>query len=90
MYISFPNAMKFLETHKEKLQKRDSDSNAKWFEYGRSQALQNINQKLLLISSVISDCTEPYMLDINEVPYSGLYIMPISNMTLDSLISVLK
>ena len=90
MYASFPNAMSFLETHKENLQKRDADSTAKWFEYGRSQALQNINQKLILISSVISDCTEPYMLDIDEVPYSGLYMMPIGNMSLDSLISILK
>ena len=90
MYASFPNAMRFLETHKENLKKRDADSTAKWFEYGRSQALQNINQKLILISSVISDCTEPYMLDIDEVPYSGLYMMPISNMSLDSLISILK
>lgn len=90
MYINYPYAMKFLETHKEKLQARDADKNAKWFEYGRSQALQNINQKLILISSVISDCTEPYMLDIDEVPYSGLYIIPISNMTLDSLLPILK
>ena len=90
MYASFPNAMTFLETYKEKLQKRDADSTAKWFEYGRSQALQNINQRLILISSVISDCTEPYMLDIDEVPYSGLYIMPISNMSLDALLPILK
>ncbi len=90
MYASFPKAMMFLETYKEKLQKRDADITAKWFEYGRSQALQNINQKMLLISSVISDCTEPYMLGVDEVPYSGLYIVPISNMSLDSLVSVLK
>lgn len=90
MYASFPNAMTFLETYKEKLQKRDADSTAKWFEYGRSQALQNINQRLILISSVISDCTEPYMLDIDEVPYSGLYITPISNMSLDALLPILK
>ncbi len=90
MYTNFPYAMKFLETHKEKLQKRDADSNAKWFEYGRSQALQNINQELILISSVISDCTEAYMLDIDEIPYSGLYIVPIGNMTLDFLLPILK
>ena len=88
MYANFPNAMRFLETHKENLQKRDADSTAKWFGYGRSQALQNINQRLILISSVISDCTEPYMLDIDEVPYSGLYIMPISNMSLDALLPI--
>jgi len=90
MYAKFPNAMKFLETYREKLQKRDADSTAKWFEYGRSQALQNINQNLILISSVISDCTEPYMLEVDEVPYSGLYIIPISNMSLDSLLNILK
>ena len=90
MYASFPCAMRFLETNKDKLQRRDADNNAKWFEYGRSQALQNINQKLILISSVISNCTEPYMLDVDEVPYSGLYIIPISSMTLDTLLSVLK
>lgn len=90
MYANFPYAMKFLEIHKEKLQKRDSDRNAKWFEYGRSQALQNINQELILISSVISDCTEAYMLDIDEIPYSGLYIVPIGNMTLDFLLPILK
>lgn len=90
MYMNFPFAMKFLETYKEKLQKRDADSNAKWFEYGRSQALQNINQRLILISSIISACTEPYLIDVDEIPYSGLYIMPISNMSLESLISILK
>lgn len=90
MYASFPYAMKYLETHKDKLQERDADNNAKWFEYGRSQALQNINQRLILISSVISDCTEPYLLDVDEVPYSGLYIIPVGGMSLDSLLPVLK
>lgn len=90
MYASFPCAMKYLETYKDKLQKRDADNNAKWFEYGRSQALQNINQKLILISSVISHCTEPYMLDVDEVPYSGLYIIPTADIKLDFLLTVLK
>ena len=30
------------------------------------------------------------MLDIDEVPYSGLYITPISNMSLDALLPILK
>lgn len=90
MYERFPFGMKYLEKYKEKLEKRDSDNSAKWFEYGRSQALQNINQRLILISSVISDCTEPYLLDVDEIPYSGLYIMPTENKSLDSLMTVLK
>lgn len=90
MYEKFPFAMKYLEKYRKKLESRDSDNSAKWFEYGRSQALQNINQRLILISSVISDCTEPYLLDVDEVPYSGLYIMAKENKTLDSLLPILK
>ena len=90
MYSRFPNAMRYLELYKEKLEKRDSDSNAKWYEYGRSQALQSINQRLILISSVISDCTEPYMLEVEEVPYSGLYVIPTSTLSLELLLTIFK
>lgn len=90
MYANFPYAMKFLESHKESLQRRDADSNAMWFEFGRSQALQNMNQRLILISSVISDCTEPYILEVDEVPYSGLYIIPTADTSLDFLLPILK
>lgn len=90
MYALFPCAMRYLKNYKEKLDERDSDKSAKWFEYGRSQALQNINQKKILISSVISNCTEPYMLDVDEVPYSGLYIVPTSDLKLENLLNVLR
>lgn len=81
----FPFAFQYLNHFKPDLDKRQADKNAKWYEYGRSQALQNINQKKLLISSVISECTKAYMLDIDEIPYSGLYIIAKGNISLDNL-----
>lgn len=90
MRTIFPCAMKYLETYKDKLKQRDADKNAKWFEYGRSQALQNINKDKILISTVISHCTEPYLLDVDEVPYSGLYIVPTADLNLEYIFHVLK
>ncbi len=86
MYSKFPNAMSYLSSHKEALLKRDADVSAKWFEYGRSQAIHNMNQKKILISSVISECTKAYMLDEDEIPYSGLYIISNGEYTLDDLL----
>lgn len=90
MREKYPYGMNYLESFKEKLDKRDSDKGAKWFEFGRSQALKNINQKLVLISSVISKSTKSYLLSNNEVPYSGLYIRAISDASLDELIVILN
>lgn len=87
MYSKFPNAMSYLNKHKEALLERDADTSAKWFEYGRSQAIQNMNQKKILISSVISECTKAYLLEEDEVPYSGLYIISNGEYTLEDLLT---
>lgn len=90
IYKKFPCAMKYLESYKLILKKRDSDKNTLWFEYGRSQALKNLNQQMVLISSVISNCTRAYLLEKDEIPYSGLYIIPTGNISLDSLVPILN
>ncbi len=56
------------------LQKRASDARSKWFEYGRSQALEHINCEKIVISTVITGSVHAYILDRDVVPYSGLYI----------------
>ena len=86
MYAKFPNAMCYLNSHKKALLKRDSDASAKWFEYGRSQAIQNMNYRKILISSVISECTKAYLLEEDEIPYSGLYIIPNGEYSLEDLL----
>jgi len=70
----FPNAFKHLYKFKNELLNRDSDSKAKWFEYGRSQALKHLRQEKLLISTIITNEVKVYLLENEEIPYSGIYI----------------
>lgn len=90
IYNKFPHAMEYLESYRDKLKKRKADKKALWFEYGRTQALQNLNQQMILISSVISNCTQAYLLEKEEIPYSGLYIVPTGNISLDALVPILN
>ena len=69
-----PNAYNHLEQFIDALAKRDSDSSAHWFEYGRSQALAHINKEKLLLSTIITKKVEVYALDAQTIPFSGIYI----------------
>ena len=70
----FPSAYQYLSNFREQLDERESDRSAKWFEYGRSQALSGLNHRKLLISTVITDRAYAYMLKKTCIPYSGMYI----------------
>lgn len=72
---NYPEATKYLLSHLIDLEKRDSDKSAKWFEYGRSQALRHLHTEKLLISSLITDHVESYILEEDYIPYSGIYIV---------------
>ena len=70
---------------------RDADSKAKWFEYGRSQALAHLNQKKLLLSTVVTNKVEIYELDAETIPYSGIYItVKDKNYDLNSAMQILS
>lgn len=71
----YPMATKYLQLHREELDNRCSDKGSKWFEYGRSQALSHLNQKKLLISTVVTNKVKVYLLDKFDIPYSGIYIV---------------
>lgn len=71
----YPNAYRYLEKNKTELEKRDADINSNWFEYGRSQAIHNMNRKKLLISTVVTNRVKTYLLGERTVPYSGIYII---------------
>lgn len=64
----------YLRKFKKELGKRKSDKSAKWFEYGRSQALRNSNQEKILLSTVITNKVNTKMLSADNIPYSGIYI----------------
>lgn len=71
----YPNAYRYLKQNKEELQKRDADKFAKWFEYGRSQALQNMNKEKLLVSTVVTHQVGVYEVSSKAIPYAGIYII---------------
>lgn len=86
----FPHALAYLQNNKAKLSQRDADSSAKWYEYGRSQALQHIHQRKVIISSVISEDTKAYLLEADEISYAGLFITPTGDVTLEELMTQLN
>ncbi len=86
----FPLTYKYLESQKKILENRDSDNKAKWYEYGRSQALAHLNCKKLLMSTIITKKVRLYKLDADTIPYSGLYIVPRKEMTLDTAFTILQ
>lgn len=90
MLTRFPGAMAYLNKYKTALERRDADNSAQWYEYGRSQAIKNIFGPKILISKVISDCTEAYLLEADEIPYSGIYITPTGGATLTELLGILE
>ena len=86
----YPKLMTFLSSKKEELTSRDSDKNAQWYEFGRSQALRHINQDKLMISTIITKVVRVYELDSCVVPYSGIYIIPRNNSSLDDAKLILQ
>lgn len=86
----FPNTCEYLRKFKDKLEKRKSDKNARWFEYGRSQALKNNNNQKLLLSTVITDEVKTKILPKNNIPYSGIYIIQKKDRTLEEAEKILK
>lgn len=71
----YPNTYRYLASNKEELVLRDTDKNAKWFEYGRSQAIQNMNKRKLLLSTVVTNKVKVYDVSSRTIPYSGIYII---------------
>ena len=86
----FPYATAHLNKNREKLDKRAKDEKALWFEYGRSQAISHMNQRKLLISTLVTGKVKVYELDENTIPYTGIYIVPKSNMPLSQAKEILE
>lgn len=78
----FPSAYEYLCKYRKALEMRTSDSSAKWFEYGRSQALRHLNKSKLVISTIVSGKVKIAIADENAIPYAGLYIVSKSTLPL--------
>ncbi len=87
---NFPKAEEYLNNNLEKLNNRNKDKGAKWFEYGRSQALQHLNQEKIILSSMITERVESYILNEDYIPYSGIYIIKKKDMELQEAKTILE
>ena len=89
----FPGATAYLQEFKKKLDRRKKDKNAKWFEYGRSQALVGLNREKLLISTIITENVVVNRIFKECIPYAGMYIVAResgSEYTLDKAVEILE
>lgn len=87
----FPNGATHLKKFQKELMDRNSDKNALWFEYGRSQALSHMYKEKLLLSTIVTNKAEIYRLDKKTIPFSGIYItVKDENYTLDDAIEILQ
>ena len=72
---NYPEAAAYLNDFRNELNERQSDTGAKWYEYGRSQALAGLDNDKLLISTVITENVAVYRLNRECIPYAGMYIV---------------
>lgn len=86
----FPGAYKHLRTYEDRMNKRDKDRTCRWHEYGRSQALSHIDQPKIMLSTLITNHVRYYRLGRDEVPYSGMYLVPREGYTLDQAEEILR
>ena len=87
---SFPGAAAHLSSFREQLNSRNSDTTAKWFEYGRSQAIKHLNCEKLVISVMVSGNVRVAIADKNTIPFAGLYITPKADLSLARAIMILQ
>lgn len=86
----FPGAAAHIRKYRDQLDKRKADKTAKWFEYGRSQALGHLNCEKLVISVMVSGIVRVATADTNAIPYAGLYITQKANLPLARAIEILQ
>lgn len=70
----YPKTYNYLLSHKDALEKRSITGNTKWFQYGRSQGLANINKEKIVISTTMPNSGIKYKrVGPEYLVYSGLY-----------------
>lgn len=70
----YPKTYEYLLSHKEALTNRSITGSTKWFQFGRSQGLANINNEKLVISTTMPNSEVKYIrVGPEYLVYSGLY-----------------
>ncbi|WP_423214619.1 Eco57I restriction-modification methylase domain-containing protein [Streptococcus equinus] len=71
---TYPYAYTYLKKFYSLLEKRKSSESVKWFEYGRTQALNQIFGKKLIMSQIVTQKVNLYMCEDMDIPYAGYFI----------------
>ena len=70
----YPKTYQYLLSHKARLEARSLQNNTKWFQYGRSQGLSNVNNDKIVISPTMPESEiRYYKVGKEYLVYSGLY-----------------
>ena len=64
---TYPKAYVHLQKYRDALDKRKKDEHAKWFEYGRSQALKELWSEKLILPMVITQKAKVYRADAETI-----------------------
>lgn len=86
----FPGAAAYIRRYQEKLDQRKADKTARWFEYGRSQAISHLNCEKLVVSVMVSGNVRVVTADQNAIPFAGLYITSKGNLPLQKAVEILQ
>lgn len=86
----YPGVYKYLKKYKDRLLKRASDKGAKWYEYGRSQAINHMFVPKIIMSSVLTNTVKSVVVDEDVIPYAGIFVYAINDMTIQELNEILN
>lgn len=71
----FPHTFEHLSLFKNELEQRSVSDGIMWYEYGRTQALENMLKDKIMIPAIMSIGVKPIMLKRDDVVFAGLYII---------------
>jgi hypothetical protein len=78
LQAEFPKTYNHLLTHKERLVSRDVETGAVWYQYGRSQGIQNSRNVKIILKHIVSNedrtCSIA-LADHYTLVYSGIFIV---------------
>lgn len=77
--ICFPETYNHLKKYRKKLKNRKANPKVKWFEYGRTQALNEIKGAKLVMPMVITSRVKVYRAKNMSVPYAGYFVKKVKN-----------
>jgi adenine-specific DNA-methyltransferase len=71
---NYPLTYSYFLSNKDELLKRDSDKNALWYEFGRSQGVQTMHGEKIVCDTLVNDRVLFYKLPCDVMVYSGVFI----------------